>query len=233
MKGEFCPSCGETRGPFFKGLCKKCFTRQRKLIEVQEELKIEQCKFCNKIRIEGKWVEQNGKALKEFVAKKVKAKGIEGAKTSVSLEPLGETTLARVKVTGKVDGNPITIEAKTLLVALPTQCDACMRIRSEYFEATLQIRFSKEPSLGEKQKLLGKISEQVEELKKKDALAVIVDVVQRKQGFDILIASNKAAQKVVKKLASKVVGPVKKSFKLIGHDKKGKEKKKFTYCLRL
>ncbi|MDP6670183.1 MAG: NMD3-related protein, partial [archaeon] len=141
MKGMFCPKCGSTKGPFVKGLCKECFLKQNQLLAIPEEIKIEHCKFCNKIRLGGRWVEQSEEALKNFLIKKAKVKEFSDAKVSVSLEPLNETTLAKIEVVGVIDGNKISVEAETLMSQQETQCDPCMRLRSDYFEATVQIRF--------------------------------------------------------------------------------------------
>ncbi len=231
MKGMFCPNCGATKGPFIKGLCKQCFLNQNNLLLVPEEIKVEHCKFCNKIRLGGRWVEQGDKPLKNFLAKKAKVKELSGAKLSVSLEPLGETTLARVKAAGSIDGNKLSVEAKTLVVPSETQCDPCMRLRSDYYEAKIQVRFDSPTEKG-RQELLEKIAKQLESLKPRDSLASIAQVVYNKKGFDVIIGSNRAAQKIAKKLSQTALAPVKKSSSLVGRDKRGKEKKRFTYCLR-
>ncbi|MDP6670290.1 MAG: NMD3-related protein, partial [archaeon] len=72
----------------------------------------------------------------------------------------------------------------------------------------------------------------LEPLKPKDSLAAIAQVVYHKKGFDVVIGSNRAAQKVVKKLSQTASEQVKKSSSLVGRDKAGKEKRRFTYCLR-
>jgi nonsense-mediated mRNA decay protein 3 len=227
----FCPSCGSTKEPFIKGLCKKCFLKQNKLLSIPEEIKIEHCKFCNKIRLGGRWVEQSEEALKNFLVKKPKLKEFSDVELSVSLEPLDETTIAKVKAVGIVDGNKISVEEETLLGSQETQCDPCMRMRSDYFEAKIQIRFDS-PTEKNRKEFLEKIDKQLESLKPKDSLAAIAQVVYHKSGFDVVIGSNRATQKVVRKLAQIALGPVKKSSSLVGRDKAGKEKRRFTYCLR-
>lgn len=227
----FCPNCGATKGPFIKGLCKQCFLNQNKLLSVPEEIKVEHCKFCNKIMLGGRWVEQSDKALKGFLTKKAKPKELSGAKISVSLDPLGETTVAKIKATGSIDKNKISVEAKTLVVPQETQCDPCMRMRSDYYEAKIQVRFDSPTDKG-RQEILEKIDKQLESLRPKDSLASIAQVVYNKKGIDVIIGSNRAAQKVAKKLSQTALAPIKKSSSLVGQDKRGKEKRRFTYCLR-
>ncbi len=232
MKGMFCPSCGSTEGPFFKGLCKKCFLAQQHLIQVPAEIKIEHCKQCNRIKLEGKWVEQSEQALKEFLMKKIKLKELQEAKLSIELEFLDGNTLAIVGASGLLEGNRIGLEAKTLFVPVAIQCNDCTLLSSNYFEATLQIRFLRKAEEKEKQAVLHKINELLRSMKGEDMLASIVAVLDKKNGFDVLLASNNAAKRVVKALSAKTKERVKRSSSVIGRDRKGKEKKRFTYCIR-
>ncbi len=231
MNGLFCPNCGSTKGPFFKSLCKECFLKKKQMLQLLEEIKIEHCKFCGKIRVGGKWVEQTETVLKDFLKKKVKTKDLSDVKLAISLEPMGENTLALVKATGNIDGNRTSVETKTLLVSLETQCDPCMRLRSEYFEATLQLRFFR-PKQKQMQELLSEIEAITDSLKKKNSLASVVGVEMTKNGIDVMIGSAKAAQQIVRKLSKKTTVPTIKSFKLSGIDKHGRPNKKFTYSLR-
>ena len=232
MNGMFCPSCGSTKGPFFGGLCKNCFFHQKKIINLPDEIKVEHCGFCNKIRLRGKWTEQNEKSLKDFVKRKSKIKGLNDYSVKVSLEPMGEKTLAIAKATGLVEGNKASVEAKTIIVPVETQCDSCMRTRSDYVEAILQARFHEKTTVKEMTSLVSQITKIVEERSKKDSLASIANVVKKKNGFDVYLSSNNAAKQLVKTFQQKAKEPVKKSFKIVGRDKRGKIKKRFTYCLR-
>ncbi len=232
MKGAFCPGCGSTKGPFYRGLCKDCFLHKKKVILLPEEIKIDHCKFCNKIRLSGKWLGQSELVLKRFLKKKAKISGLVDAKLSVSLEPMKDHTFAIVKASGQIDSNKITIEAKTILKPIETQCDPCMRVRSDYSEATIQMRFSESTGLAEREKALALLMGQIEGMQGRDPLSKVVHALENKKGFDVLVGSNKAAQSVVRKFEAKFGVKAIKSFKLAGTDHNGQRQRKFTYCIR-
>ncbi|MAG22313.1 MAG: hypothetical protein CL943_03345 [Candidatus Diapherotrites archaeon] len=232
MKGMFCPECGSTKGPFIKGLCKNCFQRKQRIIQLPKRIKVESCKSCNRVRVGGKWTEQTEEVLKDSLSKKVKIKEMQKPVFSIELEPLNEKTLATIIAKGEIDGAEIEASAQTMLVSGGGQCDDCMKINSNYFEATIQIRFAKKPSEARKHALLQEMQGIIQPMVEKDLKARIINVVNQGNGFDVVFASHRAAQRIVKFFESETDQKSTRSFSVVGMEKTGKEKKRFTYCLR-
>jgi len=231
-KAMFCPSCGSDKGPFFKGLCRECFTSQSKLLSVSDKINAEHCDQCNRIKVSGKWMEQSEKNVLALLEKKIKVKDLQNPKLSIELKPVDGKTLAIVTAKGLLDNSPVELQAKTLLVPDEVQCNDCMLLKSNYFEATLQLRFQQAPIGNEMEKVLEKIEKILVSSRGQDSIAHIVGVSKNKNGLDVKIASNKAAKIVVKQLSKNAIEKVKTTSSLVGRTPQGKEKKRFTYCLR-
>ena len=172
MKGEnFCPLCGKKKGCFIKGLCEECFLKKHKLVEIPETVFFEQCKTCGKARLFGKMTVPTEEKLALLVEKKFKVKGLETEEVhaKVFMEEDGKFS-ATVLIKGAIDNVPLSFEKKVLLEPEPVQCDACMRLSSNYHEAIIQLRAKQG---GEKKKLklmLPKLVGFVEAAHSKDGL---------------------------------------------------------------
>jgi len=233
-KGFFCPRCGKEKGPFVKGLCKDCWLERNDSIQVPDFLEIEFCKKCGKVRLSGKWVEQSERVLSEFVKKKIKLKDFDGEEVSVSIEPVGEKeSIAFVEIKGRVGDTDLELEKEVLLKPKTVLCDPCMRLTSNYHEAILQVRYAGKTSLLNKDTIFKEIESLLERERAKDPLAGVAGIKDARNGFDVLIGSSKAGKKVAQSLAAAHNSKVVSSFKTIGVDKAGKEKKRFTYCVRV
>ena len=231
--GNFCPLCGKEKGRFIKGLCKECFLKKHKLVEIPETISFEQCKTCGKARLFGKMAVPEPKNLALLVEKKVKARDLENetVHAMVSIEEDG-TFSAKVLVKGIIDNVPLSFEEKVLLEPAPVQCDACMRLSSQYHEAIIQLRAKD----GKKKKLkaiLPKLIGFVEASHSKDSLAAVTDVSEKREGFDLKVGSKKAAQKAARQMKTKFNAETKSSSVLNGVDKSGNEKYRFTFLVRV
>jgi len=225
---RFCPSCGKTSGPFIRGICKECFLKEHKLLILPEKLELQQCRDCNKILLRGKLAEPSEAALKEFVKKHVRVKELVNETITVELQQRNDSEIEfRVMAKGFLESIPLLLERNVLVRVQPVQCDCCMRLKSNYHEAKVQLRGMKtEPAFNRLQELL-------KGLRKKDCLSAIVAVEKNKNGLDVLIGSRKAAATAVNQLKREFEAKVKTAFKLVGVDKKGKERKRVTFSVRV
>lgn len=234
MIQRFCPKCGKETNALIKGFCRDCFLHDHKLIVIPKEIELEHCKNCNKIRIKGNWVEQSKIALEDFVASKVKVKDLVDEKISVELTPLeDETTIASIIISGEFDGNALQLSEEIVLKPRTVLCDECMKASSYYHEAIVQVRYSFKPDEKTINSDLNEIKKVLDYESKKDSLAVLIDVIKQSTGFDVLIGSKHSGRHVAEHLAKKHGTKVVSSHKLIGVDKSGKEKKRFTFCVRM
>ena len=111
---EFCPRCGKETGPFVRGFCFECMREKVKLVEIPENIEIEHCKHCKRIRIEGKWKPLSNWLLIDAVKAKVKGKELVIKDTEIELFPLEDgNTIASVKIIGSIDSKALALTGKS------------------------------------------------------------------------------------------------------------------------
>ncbi len=228
---RFCPVCGKSEGVFVRGFCKECFLLQHQLLSVPEKIELPYCPGCGKVSVLGRQVALQPELLNRIIKQKAKVKELSDAEVTVESLPLQQgkiKVLTRAK--GFVDSVPITLQKETTVVLFQQQCDACMRLRSDYWEAKVQLRSSEKKRL---QKAYAMLQQILAGRKGKDNLAAVVSVSKTKTGLDILIGSSKAAASAARQVQHEFKGEMKASFKLVGVDRKGREKKRFTFLVRI
>ena len=196
---RFCPECGSSQEPFVKSFCRNCFQKKHELFSAPNELKIDFCRNCGMARLHGKWVEQDLAFLEKAVEGFVKPSSFfEKSAVTVEIEQLdSEESIAHVTVHGLVDGQMLEAEKDILLKPNYVSCPRCSKIAGKYHEAIVQLRGKiPENAVHEFRSLL-------EQILRKDSLAVIVSLEKKKEGIDLLIGSRKAAKRAVDSLASK------------------------------
>ena len=230
---EFCPRCGRETGPFIRGFCSECLQEKVNLADAPETIEMEYCKRCNRGRVVGKWKEQSNWLLIDVVNSKIKGREMSIKDTDIELFPLDNgNTIASVKITGSIDSKKLVIDKEVLVKAKKGLCEDCSRIAGNYYEATIQVRFSKKPTQKEIQEKMTALHEIMKELKKKHSLAEIVKATSDRHGFDALVGDKKSAKIAVGRLAKSTPNPIKVSSSLVGLDKTGNEKYRFTFLVR-
>jgi len=232
---RFCPKCGTDKGPFVKGFCKACFLEKVPIAELPEKISVDFCKRCNKARHKGRWQVQNEELMRGIVLSKLRAPDLKGAETEISLLPNEDgTTLAIARIKGTFGGEPIELERETLLKPASGICDACMKVSSSYHESILQLRLEENPSKKEVDALVAETGKALAEQRGKgDDLARIVATAVVPKGVDISIGSKRAGKVTAQYFAKKDSSEIKRSHKLIGVDRSGKEKRRYSFCVRV
>ncbi len=224
----FCPSCGATDSLFVRGSCLQCFLKEHTLLQLPEKIELQRCKQCGKILLSGKMHAFDLELLKQFVKKKCKVKELTDAALSVELQRLSEKEMqAIVTAKGVIENTPVLVERKTTISFPAMQCDACMKLKSNYFEAIVQLRGEKAAAA------FNRLRQLLASLQKRDGLAAIVSATQKKNSIDAIVGSKKAAALAVKQLEKEFKTDATKTFKLIGVDRTGKQKKRETFALRI
>ncbi|MFH1224684.1 MAG: NMD3-related protein [Candidatus Diapherotrites archaeon] len=232
---RFCPRCGKEGTPenFVRGFCSACYSMEHAIVSVPRVIPVEHCKRCGKVRLHGSWEEQEEEALRALAAASVKSKDLSEPRIGVELEPSEQgATVARVSISGKIDGSDVNVEKEILLRPQGALCDACMKLASDYYEATIQLRFEGRPLQAEIKERLQELEDALRPILREDALAVVVAVKKVQRGIDVLIGSKRAAKLAAEALAKKTGGKAKRSYSLVGVDKSGKPKTRQTYCVR-
>ena len=230
---KFCPKCGKETDTIIGKECLSCFLEKAKLFEVKNQ-KISVCKHCNKMLIKGHWEDFSERLISEEVALKVKIStnfNLEDAKVLVELQKRSDIEYeALVKVKGLISSNLVEQEKIIWVKLTSTMCDSCMKLDAEYREAIIQLRGKDK---GESGQLLKITLDLLRKERAKDSLSGTSKVIELKSGFDLWIGSKKAAVKVSRYVAKLYDVELKVSSKLIGQEKSGKRKYRFTFCVKL
>jgi len=231
---RFCVDCGKETNHLISSLCRKCFLKKNKIVELPKKIVLELDKRTGRIRIRKSWVKDTGNALEKFIEEKIKKlvkQKIDCTKLKVQILR-EDPVIARVSLETLVQGVTVDFIEDIKLPFRSTLSDASMKLSSNYHEAIIQVRFEEKTDEKTEQKMVDAVLDFLKEHKKKIELSEAVDVNKQRGGQDILVGSNKAAKIVSTKIARKYNATVTYSNKLLGQDKHGKTKYRHTYCIR-
>ena len=175
-------------------------------------------------------MEENADSLLKFILSKVKWSDVERPSLAIEAEHTGKGLKIYLNVSCKVEGVPLSTSYETFIQYKLQYCESCLKISSSYYEATIQLRAEDKAKI---KKAIYLIKDVLASQLKNDTLAEIVKMIKRKNGYDLLIGSKKAAKSAVAELKRKYKADVKKSSTLAGLTKDGKPKVKYTYSVRI
>jgi len=231
---RFCPKCGSEQEPFVRGFCINCYSADHPLVELPLVLELAHCPRCNRVRYRDKWLSQSPVGIGEILLAKARIKELASPHFAVELEPLPDVTShALVTITGTIDATPISIQKLLLVKPISGICDNCMKLASYYHEAIVQLRFPRDLEPEEIKDYQAFVKNILVNMRDQDSLAGVIDQFPVQKGIDFLIGSKHAGKKVSESLARKVHGKITRSFKLIGVNQSGKDKKRYTFCVRV
>ncbi|HIH61361.1 MAG TPA: hypothetical protein HA298_01560 [Methanobacteriales archaeon] len=223
MGGNFCIKCGRSNTQLFKGLCRECFLKEYKPLEVPERIEVEVCPHCNAQLINGKWTGRGipedeiiYRALENNIIKKVEDIIID----LEILQKRGTISSCLVRAEAKILGEKITQDFYTEVRLKKRACPYCSRYKSGYYEAVIQLRADERSlELEEIKKAEQLINKTLQKSWGKDKLAYLAKKTRQKEGADYYIGSYKAAKRVITALREEFGGIVGESPKLMGRDK--------------
>ena len=232
---RFCPRCGKEISAPIRGFCRECFLEKHEILLVDEELKIPKCKSCLKIKIKGAWFVESPKTIEDFLRSKMKLKEITNEKINIGMAQNDDGSVSvQIGVSGTINDDKIEFSREIQLKPAIVLCDPCMRLVSDYYEATLQVRFNEKPDAKAIDRKIDEINKMLEYEKKKDSLSQAIKRSEETNGFNVYIGSAKAARRIAEALAKSAHTRVISSSKLMGMDSRtGKATNRFTYCVRV
>ncbi len=233
-------------------MCPECFLEENPMVKVPEDLEVEVCAQCLSLNTGLRWehppedasdvesllvdyalrvLEDNLKVLPdvELDIRPLEVKG----------EPGGPG--ARVLVTFLIEGE-WEVEDERLRreyqVKVPvkfTLCHRCMKYRSGFYEAILQVRsFRGELTKSEREELEEFVTRSAESLLKRDPMAFVSDVKHRDEGIDFYLGSTSAARKLARRIVDEFGGTIQESHELVGIDKStGKRRYRTSISVRI
>jgi len=204
---NFCPVCGKST--------KETFCEEHREVSFDyKDIVVRVC-ACKKYFYRSRWIQFDSlKTVAEKIAK-------ENIKEKVKIKTLLDENIEKKKFELEIiyQGEKFIIPAKLQV----EQCPRCSREGTPYFESTIQLR-------PKKIELLEFVQKQVE----KNKSVFISDIKELKEGFDVLLSSNKEALKIGVKLNKSFKGELKTSRHLFGRDKqRSKDLYRVTVCFRI
>ncbi|MGC9105809.1 MAG: 60S ribosomal export protein NMD3 [Thermoprotei archaeon] len=199
MRGKFCVSCGRIDLPLVDGkLCPECYAKHRDLVEAPKEVRGKLCKLCGAMWISGRWVKPTtDDPFREYVWKLVVPKlkvdpNVKGFEVTLerTWRDVGNRTYATVLIVGDISGYRFEARKDVLLDVAKTLCDDCMRKKTGYYEAKIQLRF-KEGRMEEGKRQF------FESFFNRSALNSLTNVVEGVEGVDYYLASKSVAKSLI------------------------------------
>ncbi len=197
MAYSFCVKCGSKEN-VVNGLCQKC--RLENLI-LPSLPPLTKCKYCSLFFINNRWQKLTKEVLQNYLKKNFK----KYSPSLISYSFNQKTNSLTIKISLQYEGEKLF---KELQIPLKTNiCDNCMKLRSDYYEAKIQLRgtfnYPKSPE--------------------------IVKTEKTKNGVDLFFLTKKKAFSYAKNFRN---FEKKYSSSLVGLTSSGKPKKKYTILLR-
>ncbi len=233
---RFCVSCGKIDDgtvPFIGSLCLDCYVKLNKLLCVPEKIEFEYCRFCGAVRIGYRWVEggelyeASAKYAAEVLAKVKPCKPEVKSYELISLKPITEpswltTYQATYSIKLKDVDNVVEQTYVVKVKAIPSICPSCHMARGGDYNVLVQIR----GRLGGE--VARRLAEKLDELGTK-----VIDVVEKKNGVDILLEDRSAASRLLKELRKYVQVKVKYTGEDVGVTSTGKLRRRLVISVRL
>ena len=232
MKPRFCPRCGTADKPFVQGFCADCFLESNPVLELPTGLKVLECRTCAKVLLEGKWVLFSLERVSDWVLKKIKVKQLEKPRIDLNARQTPTGFALDGKLLGSLSGHFVERVFLVEVKKTVSLCMDCSKLSANYYEAILQLRLDSLPKKDWKM-VLEKAQREVEKGFATDSLSRVSNALSLKNGFDLFIGSKRAGKIVSQKLVQKFGGKITRSFSLAGIDKTGKEKKRYTFLVRI
>ncbi|MHC1596595.1 MAG: 60S ribosomal export protein NMD3 [Candidatus Syntropharchaeales archaeon] len=237
MKGvvelKFCPNCGEATDELIDHVCKNCFIRTFKAVEVFPELEIRVCPNCGAYYHRGKWIEGDlKKGITDEVVRNIKVSDLL-EKTEIKLDcelgaPPGGIVPAVLRIEGEIFNQSIKEEHNFNIKIKRESCVRCSRMAGGYYEAIVQIRAEgRRPSGEEIDSCLVILAERVE-----GHASFVTKLIDVKNGVDVYVASKSAAQDGAREIIKRFGGERCVSPKLIGR-RGGRDLYRLTILVRL
>ncbi len=239
-----CYLCGEPG--IIEGLCETCYNKEHPLAKVHHTLPIRVCKRCGSVEIPGGWqtITANKFDSEQAIEQQIDIlldMEVHPFFGNLSLTVIEEKKLDRViHITLIVSGKShpdLSEHEENFPVELRFRyvtCDTCGLMRGGYYEATLQIRADGRPVTEEEGDVIDAIAKEFTYAAYgKDKKAFILEVNKIKFGFDYFFGSEHLCKRIADEIETHFLVERKMNYKLIGQDKRGKEKFRITILLRL
>ncbi|MBW6451343.1 MAG: 60S ribosomal export protein NMD3 [DPANN group archaeon] len=211
---KFCPKCGKDTDKLIDSLCYECYNEHKKLFVVNEPLRLEICN-CGKLFEKNRWVIKDSlkKAIDKYLNDNIKAEKDTKINMDYDLSQMQYVT-GKVKIYITITGEKSGFfdEKKKILTIITTFCPECTRLKSGYFEATIQLR----GKINKNKEIKEYIEQRTLEYSKKIRNSFILSCEKIPNGYDFKMGSKKVTNKIARELHEKYDMVLKDSYKIYG-----------------
>lgn len=235
MKGRFCPKCGSSDKPFYKGFCIDCYVKDHPEILQVGDIILKQCPKCLRVFSKGKWASGRTESIEGIIASKVKTLLKSPTITTKLIGKNLKKETYEVAVSGKLGDETVTLTQTADVLYQKETCNVCSRKSGNYYEALVQLRpHGKEVDLDRMKSAMVFLRNEARALVKKDRNAEIFRHELAKNGIDIYFGSLRVAKIALQHLQATYHPKVKESYTLTGLDRaSGKKRYRVTFSVRL
>ncbi|MDY6773966.1 MAG: 60S ribosomal export protein NMD3 [Candidatus Nanohaloarchaea archaeon] len=209
-----CPRCGdETEGYGPHNLCRDCFLEEEELIEVPDEIHVERCSHCGRVRRGMDWVEVE--TDRELIAEVLENEVDTEKVSAVSFEETGDGYLLTLMVEATIEGETLQQEVETELEVEKVQCPTCAKFEGGYYEYVIQLRGGE---TGKVEEALEEVMDRAAEVTDEDRENFVSDVEEVDGGYDLYVSNRETAEELLKVVRERYDMEEKRSKELVGRE---------------
>ena len=172
-----CPNCGKTSEgkEFVEAFCIDCYKFN---VRLPKGLKVEVCKRCTTMKLQGKWQQLNRSKISDYVISKCKGD---------FKEAICDIDTGICRFTFEKSGKQASIERTVDIEKIINICPDCTRSSGGYYEAIVQVRGTHDMVDRESAKLERALSKKT----------FISKIEERHGGLDLFVGSSKEAAAIL------------------------------------
>ena len=205
---RFCVRCGKENVELIGSLCVDCYIETKELAELPKEIKGKVCKICGSVWTEGKWIKQKDSSLspveylvyKELGRKMKLDQNVEEFSYNLVKQYSDQYghLFADIEIKGKIRGKEFRIIKSVNLKIDRVLCPDCIKRKSHYYEAIIQLRSKDEKGVtAEKRNIF-------ESFFDNEAIENLSNVMEGKEGVDYYFIKKSVAKRVVSAFTASV-----------------------------
>ncbi len=231
---RFCPKCGKKTDELFDSLCKECFTKEIRLIDVEKfGIRVCVCENCGGY-FKGKGKERTSieEAVVDSVRKEIRKRY--GCECKVEVAELGKEIKADenkasvfLDVKAEMEGVKIEESGEIEVIFKKETCDRCSKIAGGYYEGIVQIRAEDRIPTDEELAIAEELAYSL--LGEADFVS---EERMLKEGLDIYVSSMECGRRISRWIVNKLGGSFSESRKLYGR-KDGRNIYRVSFSVRL
>lgn len=207
MTRKFCVVCGREDGIFIGSLCLDCYIKNKEIVKLPTKVEGKYCKICGSEWVNGRWAKNKDKILTPIesiiyreIAKKMEIdSNVEEINYHIDniWKDVNGHTFATIDIWGKIKGKDFKLSRVVDVNIEKTICSDCIKKKSRYYEAIIQLRF-KDGEFDSKKRTI------FESFFTDEIIDNLSDVVEGKEGIDYYFINKTVAKRLISNFTSMV-----------------------------